>query len=89
MPPRKRASVLVAASRMDADLVLLHYPQYRGHVVLTPDRPVAGFDIDEYIWTPEASDLPASVRMKLRGVMAPLMTALSCEEEFPVTLLSW
>lgn len=88
MPP-KRVNIMIAASKMDAELVMVHYPQYRGHLVLTPDRPITGFVVGEYIWTPEASDLPASVRLRLRGVMAPMMDPLSCEEEFPQTLLSW
>ncbi len=89
MPPTRRINVLVASSDLDADFVKMHFPQFRLHAVLTPTSSLGGVKISEYIWTPDASDLPASVRMGLRGALAPLLDSRSFEEVFPSTLLSW
>lgn len=85
----RRANVMVAASKSDARILKNEYPQYRLYVVLTPADPVAGLRVGEYVWTPAARELPASVRMRLRGVLAPLIDDRSFEEEFPETLLTW
>lgn len=88
MPP-KRISVLVAASKLDAELVKNHFPQLRQYAVLTPVDSLPDIRVAEYVWTPSASCLAASVRMQLRGHLAPLIDDRSVEEEFPETLLSW
>lgn len=87
--PVKRMSVLVAADKLDAELVKHHFPQLRQHVVLTPAVAPSDIRVGEYVWTPSASELPATVRLRLRGQLAPLIDDRSVEEEFPETLLSW
>jgi hypothetical protein len=81
--------VMVAASMMDAEIVKEHCPKYHFHAVLTPDRMLSGFTASDYVWTPEASELPASVRFRLRGMLSSLIGPDSVEEEFSPTLLSW
>lgn len=83
-----RVNVLVATSHDDAEFVKRRIPHLRFYIVLTPDDSLSGFLIEEYLWTPAASNLPASVRLRLRGELAPLIDGESAEEEFPVTLLS-
>lgn len=80
---------MVAASLNEARTFVEHYPQFRDHLVLTPKRTLRGITVGEYVWTPGASKLPASTRLRLRGEMAPMMDAESIEEECPLTLLSW
>lgn len=84
-----RANVIVAASLSDALLVKKRMPQFKFHVVLTPGESLSGFAVREYVWTPAASNLPAVMRMELRGLLAPLIDDDSIEEEFPETLLTW
>lgn len=85
-----RISVMVAATRSDGDRVKSRFPQYRLHTVVTPKVPFPpGFVVGEYLWTPEASNLRASVRLSLRGMLSPYIDQESIEEEFPDTLLSW
>ena len=88
MPP-KRMRVMIAASEMDAEIIKEHCPEFHFHAVLTPDRVLSGFIVSDYVWTPEASELPASVRFRLRGMLSPLMGPDSLEEVFSSTLLSW
>ena len=89
MHPLKRMRVMIAASEMDAEIVKDHCPKYHFHAVLTPDSTLSGFIVSDYVWTPEASELPASVRLRLRGMLSPLMGPGSSEEKFVSTLLSW
>lgn len=89
MPKAIRANVLVAPSHKEADWVKERYPQYRFHVVLTPEETLSGFVVGEQVWTPGAGNLPASVRLRLRGLLAPLIDENSVEEEFPEALWSW
>lgn len=86
-PPRQ--NVMVAASTNEATTCKSHFPQYRNHLVLTPRRTLTGILVGEYVWTPGASALPAAVRLRLRGELAPMIDGDSREEEFPLTLLSW
>jgi hypothetical protein len=84
-------NVLVAESRSDADRVKSRFPQFRLHVAVTPktDPLSCGrFVVGEYVWTPRAAALPASVRLRLRGKLSPLICPESVEEEFPDTLSS-
>jgi hypothetical protein len=86
----QRCDVIVAADREDALCCRFEYPQLLGHVLMTPDRsPNGGFKARFYVWTPAASTLPASTRMRLRGELSALIDEQSMEEEFPSTLLSW
>lgn len=87
MPQRK--NVIVAASLDEAEAYRELIPHYRDHLALTPDSTVRGFLVGRWVWTPEASELPASVRMRLRGELAPMIDGGSVQDEFPVTLLSW
>lgn len=91
-----RVSVLVAANAADANWAMQLFPQYRCHIVLTGDQLalprsmlVKGTKLGEYSWTLAARELPASVRLRLRGLLAPLVDDDSCEEEFIETLSSW
>ena len=85
-----RVGVIVATDYLDADRVKKRYPQFRFHVTVTPKtNPPKDFVIGEYVWTPNASDLPARTRLALRGKIAHLIDENSMEEEFPATLLSW
>ena len=68
-------------------MIRRHYPQFRNHLVMTPRSVLTGVKIGEYVWTPFAQQLPARVRMKLRGLLAPLIDQSSVEEIFPDTLL--
>jgi hypothetical protein len=91
----ERHDVMVAADRDDALCCRFLFPHLLGHVLLTPERPLPperspfGFVVRSYVWTPAASKLPASVRMRLRGELSSLIDERSMEEEFPSTLLSW
>lgn len=87
MPHRR--NVMVAVSTAEAEAYCELIPDFRDHLVLTPDRTIRGFLVDTYVWTPEAAKLPARVRMRLRGELAPMIDGRSVEEEFPLTLLSW
>jgi hypothetical protein len=89
MLPPKRMRVMVAANAMDAEIIKDHCPEYHFHAVLTPDRMLSGFIVSDYVWTPDASELPASVRLRLRGMLSPLIGPDSVEEEFSPTLLYW
>lgn len=86
-----RVGVLVATDYVDADRVKKKYPQFRFHVAVTPKSiaPKGDFVISEYVWTPNASSLPARTRLALRGKIAHLIDEDSMEEEFPSNLLSW
>lgn len=87
MPRRK--NVMVAASIAEGEAYCEMIPDFYDHLLLTPEHTVAGFLVDTYVWTPEASKLSARVRMRLRGELAPMIDQHSVEEEFPLTLLSW
>lgn len=84
-----RYNLMVAATKNEGDNYREMYPQFRGHLVLTPRTEIPDGRVDTYVWTPDASNLPASVRLRLRGKMAPHIDEQSMEEEFPATLLSW
>lgn len=85
-----RVSVMMAADYRDADWVKKRYPQFRFHVTVTPKTArMKDFIVSEYVWTPNASALPARIRMTLRGKIAHLIDENSMEEEFPSNLLSW
>jgi hypothetical protein len=84
-----RANVIVATNHNEAEYVKNEFPQYHFHVVLTPDDTLSGFMVEEYVWTPAAKRLPASTRLRLRGLIAPLIDERSREEKFDETLLSW
>ena len=86
---RERCDVIVAADNDDALCCKFQYPHLLGHVLLTPDRGPDGLTARSYVWTPAASKLPASTRMRLRGELSALIDERSMEEEFPSTLLSW
>lgn len=88
-PPPRKMRVMIAASLADAEIVKEHCPEYHFYAVLTPGHPVSGFIVSDYVWTPDASELPASVRLQLRGMLAPLIGPESLEEEFASTLSSW
>lgn len=85
----ERCDVMVAADPDDALCCRFQFPHFLGHELLTPERSPTGFKARSYVWTPAASKLPASVRMRLRGQLAALIDERSVEEEFPSTLLSW
>lgn len=85
-----RANVLVVPNQDEAEWVKRRYPQYRFHFVLTPTSEPTGFLVGKYVWAPSARNLPARVRLALRGLLAPLMDEKSTEEQFPQdALLSW
>ena len=84
-----RANVLVVPNRDEASWIKDRYPQYLLHVVLTPDDKPSGFKVGECVWSPGARNLPASVRLALRGALAPLIDERSVDEDFPDDLLSW
>lgn len=84
-----RQNLIIAATKRDAQTVKEHFPQYRRYTVVTPRVLPPDVKIGEYVWTPYASELPARLRMELRGVLAPLIDEESVEEQFPITLLSW
>lgn len=85
-----RVGVIVATDYADADHVKANYPQFRFYVTVTPRSAVPkDFVISEYVWTPLAGQLPARVRLALRGKIAHLIDEDSMEEEFPSNLLSW
>lgn len=88
MLPHRR-NVIVASSDDDAGRYVHVFPQYRRHLVLTPDRALPVCLVREYLWTIGASNLPASVRMRLRGELAPMLDEYSRHEEYPLTLSSW
>ena len=85
----QRKNVMVAASADEAEVYCELMEDFEDYLLLTPDHTLAGFLVDSYVWTPGASKLPARVRMRLRGELAPLLDGRSVEEEFPLTLLSW
>jgi len=85
----ERCDVIVAADRDDALCCRYQFPHLLGHVLLTPERSPGAVTARFYVWTPSASKLPASVRMRLRGELSALIDERSVEEEFPSTLLSW
>ena len=80
---------MIAVSRREADTFKKDCPQFRLHVTVTPQATPSGFLVGEYVWTPKALNLPASIRLQLRGLLAPLIDEESIEEEFPDTLLYW
>lgn len=85
-----RANILIATSQREADCLKKRLDHYRFHVVLTPCDELSGFRVAEYVWTPAAQRLPAATRLRLRGLLAPLIDEDSFEEEFDEdTLLSW
>lgn len=86
---RPRKNVMVAESIEEGSAYCDMIPYFGDHVLLTPERTVRGFTVGRYVWTPEASRLPARVRMRLRGELAPMIDQNSVEEDFPLTLLSW
>lgn len=85
----QRVNLLIAAHSWDVELVRDGWPQFAKHLPLTPDFAPSGVQVDEYVWTPEASKLPAAARLRLRNALAPLIDENSIEETFPSTLLSW
>lgn len=84
-----RYNLMVAATKKEGEALRKGYPQFRQHLLLTPKTVMPDVLIDTYVWTPEASKLPAKVRMQLRGQMAAHIDERTMEEEFPLTLLSW
>lgn len=80
---------MVAASTDEGEVYCGLIPDFYDHVLLTPEHTVKGFMVDTYVWTPDADKLPARVRMRLRGELAPMIDRHSVQEEFPLTLLSW
>jgi hypothetical protein len=85
-----RANILVATSQHEADYLKQRLDHYRFHVVLTPYDELPGFQVAGYVWTPAAQKLPAATRLRLKGLLAPLIDEDSFEEEFDEdTLLSW
>ena len=84
-----RYNLMVAATKAEGERLRKSYPQFRQHLLLTPRTPMPDVLVGTYVWTPEASKLPASVRMRLRGEMAAHIDEKTMEEEFPLTLLSW
>jgi hypothetical protein len=81
-------NLLIAASRTEGMEIQKHFPQFRKHILLTPKSLRSGVLVGEYVWTPGALELPARLRMKIRGVLAPMIDEESVEETFPVTLLT-
>lgn len=88
MPKTVRANVLVVTTHREADRIKKRCPQFRFHVALTPDDTPSGFVVGEYVWSPAARNLPATVRLRIRGLLAPLIDGQSVEEEFPEALSS-
>jgi hypothetical protein len=80
---------MIAVNRREADILKKEFPQFRLHITITPQSTPSGFLVGEYVWTPMALNLPASMRLQLRGLLAPLIDEESTEEEFPDTLLDW
>jgi hypothetical protein len=87
IPPR--VNLIIAASQWDADLIRDGWPQFAKHLALTPQSESFNVVVREYVWTPDAKKLSPSTRLRLRGVLAPLLDDNSIEEIFPSTLLSW
>jgi len=85
----ERCDVMVAADRDDALCCKFLYPHFFGHALLTPELSPGDLTARSYVWTPAASKLPASTRMRLRGELSAFIDERSVEEEFPSTLLSW
>lgn len=84
-----RARVMVASTHVEADRIKKKYPQFRYYLVVTPRTLPSGIRVGEYVWTPAAAELPARLRMEIRGALAALIDEESVEETFPDTLLSW
>lgn len=85
-----RANVLVVPNQDEAAWVKRKYPQFRFHVVVTPTDEPSGFCVGKCVWSPGALNLPARVRLSLRGLLAPLVDEKSSDEQFPQdALLSW
>lgn len=84
-----RVNLVIGATKNEIALVRRSHPRFCHHLAMTPDRPLNGILVDEYVWTPTALQLPARVRLLLRGMLSPLIDEFSVEETFPDTLLSW
>jgi hypothetical protein len=78
---------MVGATKAEIEMTRRYFPQYRHHLAMTPRSALSGVLVDEYVWTPTALALPARVRLRLRGMLAPLIDERSVEECFPDTLL--
>lgn len=81
--------MLIGTTKSEIELVRRYYPQFRAHLALTPRSTLTGIVVGEYVWTPTARQLPARVRLRLRGLLAPLIDESSTEELFPETLPDW
>jgi hypothetical protein len=81
--------LLIAATQTDGARVKKKYSQFKHHLIITPQSLPSGVRVGEYVWTPRASKLPASLRMEIRGALSSLIDEESVEETFPETLLSW
>ena len=79
---------MIGATKNEVNMVRRYYPQFCHHVAMTPRSVPVGVLVNEYVWTPTALQLPARVRLKLRGLLAPLIDERSFEESFPETLWS-
>lgn len=84
-----RVNILIASSDIDAEWIQHYYPQYKNHLPVTPKTLPSCILVGEYLWTPRALQLPARVRLAIRGALSSLLDEGSIEETFPDTLLSW
>lgn len=79
--------VMVAANLRDALAIKINYPQYFHFIVVTPkiaERAIQDNSvIMDYVWTPMAKKLRASVRMKIRGTLSRHVNEKSQEWDFP------
>lgn len=79
-------NLLIGTTKAEIELVRRHYPQLQAHVAMTPRISPSHIRVRAYVWTPTALQLPARVRLRLRGVLAGLIDESSVEESFPDTL---
>ena len=84
-----KTNLLIAANLRDARLAQKEFPRFRSYLVVTPCSVPKVIVISEYVWTQEALMLPPSVRLKIRGDLAPAMTEDSVEEVYPAEMLKW
>ncbi len=81
----ERANLIVAATVADATRVKRAFPQFSSWQVMTPRNQTGrGWVYGKYVWTDEASELPAQVRWDLRQRLRPSIDEHSEEIDFPL-----
>lgn len=85
-----RPNLLIAATTADAARVKREFRQFSSYYVMTPrSRGERGWLFGDYAWTPEAQNLPATVRWELRQRLVPATDEDSTEQPFPSQVVAW